>query len=99
MPLSKEERIATIGLLIKREAEYARVDGIEVKTNQFYKATAPNAIPPSHMKRKAPKTSKAKKAPAPKSIKLRRLKDDECAYRYVWLERGAEQIVTTIDAR
>ena len=35
MPLSKEERIATIGLLIKREAEYARVDGIEVKTNQF----------------------------------------------------------------
>lgn len=103
MPLSTEERIATNGLLIEREAEYARVAGIEAQINQLlqgeYPLPVPDSIPPSCMKRKAPKAAKAKKEAKPKPIKLRRLSEEEYAYRYRWTERGADHEATTIDAR
>ena len=103
MPLSTEERIATNGLLIEREAAYAHVAGLEAQINQLleggYPFSAPKATPPSLLKRKAPKNAKPKKQPTSKPIKLRRLKDDECAYQYTWSERGIEHVATAIDAR
>jgi hypothetical protein len=105
MSLSTEERIATTGMLIEREAVYARVAEIETEINQLFQGAypfpAPESIPPSLSKRKAKQAPKAKAAKPPGApvIKLRRLREGECAYRYVWLAKGAEQNATSIDAR
>jgi len=95
MSQSTEERIAIDGLLIKREADYARVFEIETEINELlgadYPFPAPDFIPLSKQKRKRPKSSKAlKSSNQEKPLKLRRLKPEECAYRYTWLEHGKQ---------
>lgn len=104
MPLSIDERIATNGLLMEREAAYARVSEIEGAINQLlqgeYPFPVPDSVPPSCMKRKPPKAQRGTKAPRKKpAIKLRRLKETEVAYRYSWLENGEEKEATTIESR
>jgi hypothetical protein len=101
MSPTTEERIATTGLLIEREAAYARVAEIEAEINGLlrgkYPFPTPEEIPPSLTKRK-PKKAAQQKPPKSQPIKLRRLKDDECAYRYRWLEKGAERQACSIHA-
>ncbi|WP_269523998.1 hypothetical protein [Coraliomargarita parva] len=102
MSVSREELIAINGLLIQREAAYARVGGIERAINDLlgadYPFDVPEAIPPSLVRRKTVK----RKAPAKDKsaeLKLRRLKEDECAYRFTWTEHGQRQTRVVTDLR
>ncbi|MGB0415531.1 MAG: hypothetical protein ACPGKS_01645 [Coraliomargarita sp.] len=88
MPASTEDLIAINGLLIEREAKYARVGEIEASINQLldgdYPFPPPEHIPPSTRKRKAPKRKKAAATKATPGPKLRRLRTGEFAYRIHW---------------
>lgn len=85
---STEDLIAINGLLIEREASYARVGELEASINQLlqgnYPFPTPECIPPSAQKRKSAKRKKAVSTKAPPSPKLRRLRVDEFAYRIHW---------------
>jgi hypothetical protein len=89
MSASTEEIIAINSLLIKREAEFARVHSIEAQISALlgveYPFDPPAVIIPSTIKKKASKTKPAAQEPA---IKIRRLADDEIAYRFTWLDQG-----------
>lgn len=94
MSISSEELIAINGLLIKREAAFARVGSIEQSINELlggdYPFPTPEAIPTSTQKRKAKK--KAAKAPKAKGPpKLRRLRAPEVAYRIHTMVKGEAQ--------
>ena len=102
MSISTEELIAINGLLIEREAAFARVGGIEQSINELlggdYPFPTPEAIPASTHKRKAKK--KATKAPKPKGPpKLRRLRSPEVAYRIHTIEQGETQQRDTSDLK
>lgn len=99
MSISTEELIAINGLLIEREGAYARVSNIEQDIEKIlggeYPFPTPEAVPPSHHKRKPnkkPKTKATKKA----HPKLRRLKTGEYAYQITWLENGTQNQQTIL---
>jgi hypothetical protein len=107
MALSTEDSIATTSMLIERESAYARIAEIEVEIDRLFQGAypfpCPESVPPSQTGPKAKKARKAKKAKASKpakrrGIKLRRLKEGEYAYRYLWREKDAEQVAIAMDA-
>ena len=89
MSASTEELIAINSLLIEREAEFARVHSIEEQISALlgaeYPFDPPEVTIPSTIKKKA---SKAKRAAKEVPIKVRRLADDEVAYRFTWIDKG-----------
>ena len=89
MPASTEELIAINGLLIEREAEFSRVHSIEAQISALlgaeYSFDPPEVTIPSTIKKKA---SKAKRAAKEAPIKVRRLANDEVAYRFTWIDKG-----------
>jgi len=101
MPASTEELIAINSLLIEREAAFAQVHTLESQINALlgddYPFEAPEAELPSWTKKKVkkPKKEKAKDS----SIKLRRLNDDEVAYRVTWIDKAQTIVRETTDIR
>ncbi|MDQ8203568.1 hypothetical protein [Pelagicoccus sp. SDUM812003] len=88
--MSIDELIAVNSLLIERETELAELSQIERSITELlgqpYPFDAPQAELPSSHKRKL---AKAKKRPTKKGPpKIRRLKDDEFAYRVTLSENG-----------
>lgn len=90
MSASPEELIAINGLLIKREAAFARVHTAESQINELlggaYPFEAPQVELPSSIKKKVSKSKKAKAQVT--SVKPRRLNEGEIAYRLTWIDRG-----------
>ncbi|MGJ8639660.1 MAG: hypothetical protein ACSHYA_09730 [Opitutaceae bacterium] len=90
MSASPEELIAINSLLIKREADFARVHTLESQINKLlggeFPFEPPEVVVPSTIKKKATKAKKAK--PKPKPLKPRRLNPGEVAYQMTWLNKG-----------
>lgn len=97
MPASTEELIAINSLLIKREAAFAHVHGLESQIeallggDQYQFPFAPPEVTiPSTIRKKQSKAKRTKQTShAPK---LRRLAEHEVAYRLTWTDKG--QIAT-----
>ena len=107
MSASPEELIAINSLLIKREAEFARVYSVETQINALlgasYPFDPPDTVVPSTIKNKAVKANNTKAKAKP--FKARRLNEEagEISYRMTWIdkEQSVEQTATdlrTLDA-
>lgn len=99
MPLPTEELIAINDLLIERETAFAHIvrieDTISGILGQSYPLQPPEAILPSTVKKKVKKRSIPKTKEA--SIKLRRLNQDEVAYRVYYLEQAKPNQVDLVN--
>lgn len=96
MSVSTEEIIAINSLLLQREAAFAQVHLIESRIEgllgEAYPFEAPEVHVPSSVKRKSKKAERAKAAPKA-ALKIRRLNEDEVAYRITW--RNKDELTTT----